>query len=412
MFFDSSTRSTRPITCRSPTPPRAGRARRRTSARRPRHGCRRGPTPAGRRRSAGDSPTSVAADAAKSPAHRRRVEAARAVGGQALRAARARRASGRRRSQAGGANGVWRKCTQPRSGRVGRAGARRRGTGGSPARAPPRPRARLGDGVGERVVDRPVRVPRVAPGAVEGGLAGEVPEPVVGEPQRLVATPRRRRAGRSRRRCRAGGHGSPRPRRRPRAAAAGRRRTWPRRSRSRRCRRRAAPSPDTSPPAPRLAAERPVLGASNESGPRFETSTIGRSMASEVRPSGGTRASGTSVDRAAWRGARRRRSRQVPRHRVRGRRWPPRSAARPPRLGWDCDEVPVADGGEGTLDALGGPNRTTVGHRPARRPGRGRLAARRPARRSSRWRGRRASSWSAAPRATTRSRRRPSAPAS
>lgn len=28
--------------------------------------------------------------------------------------------------------------------------------------------------------------------------------------------------------------------------------------------------------------------------------------------------------------------------------------------GWECDEVPVADGGEGTLDALGGPNRTTV----------------------------------------------------
>jgi glycerate kinase len=28
--------------------------------------------------------------------------------------------------------------------------------------------------------------------------------------------------------------------------------------------------------------------------------------------------------------------------------------------GWACDEVPMADGGEGTLDALGGPNRTTV----------------------------------------------------
>ena len=28
--------------------------------------------------------------------------------------------------------------------------------------------------------------------------------------------------------------------------------------------------------------------------------------------------------------------------------------------GWRCDEVPMADGGEGTLDALGGPNRTTV----------------------------------------------------
>lgn len=28
--------------------------------------------------------------------------------------------------------------------------------------------------------------------------------------------------------------------------------------------------------------------------------------------------------------------------------------------GWTCDEVPMADGGEGTLDALGGPNRTTL----------------------------------------------------
>jgi glycerate kinase len=29
-------------------------------------------------------------------------------------------------------------------------------------------------------------------------------------------------------------------------------------------------------------------------------------------------------------------------------------------LGWDCDEVPMADGGEGTLEALGGPNRSTT----------------------------------------------------
>lgn len=28
--------------------------------------------------------------------------------------------------------------------------------------------------------------------------------------------------------------------------------------------------------------------------------------------------------------------------------------------GWDCDQVPMADGGEGTLAALGGPNRTTT----------------------------------------------------
>jgi glycerate kinase len=28
--------------------------------------------------------------------------------------------------------------------------------------------------------------------------------------------------------------------------------------------------------------------------------------------------------------------------------------------GWDCDQIPMADGGEGTLEVLGGPNRTTV----------------------------------------------------
>jgi glycerate kinase len=30
------------------------------------------------------------------------------------------------------------------------------------------------------------------------------------------------------------------------------------------------------------------------------------------------------------------------------------------RAGWECDEAPMADGGEGTLAALGGPNRTTT----------------------------------------------------
>ncbi len=30
------------------------------------------------------------------------------------------------------------------------------------------------------------------------------------------------------------------------------------------------------------------------------------------------------------------------------------------RAGWVCDEAPMADGGEGTLEALGGPNRTTT----------------------------------------------------
>jgi glycerate kinase len=35
----------------------------------------------------------------------------------------------------------------------------------------------------------------------------------------------------------------------------------------------------------------------------------------------------------------------------------PRAAA---TAGWRCDQVPMADGGEGTLDAFGGPNRTTT----------------------------------------------------
>ena len=36
-------------------------------------------------------------------------------------------------------------------------------------------------------------------------------------------------------------------------------------------------------------------------------------------------------------------------------------------LGHDIDEVPMSDGGEGLLDVLGGPNRTSVVDRPARR---------------------------------------------
>jgi len=36
--------------------------------------------------------------------------------------------------------------------------------------------------------------------------------------------------------------------------------------------------------------------------------------------------------------------------------------------GWDCDEVAMADGGEGTLDALGGPNRQTMVTGPLGRP--------------------------------------------
>ena len=43
------------------------------------------------------------------------------------------------------------------------------------------------DGVGEGVVDLAVGVPGLGPAGVEGGLPGEVPEAVVGEPQHAVA---------------------------------------------------------------------------------------------------------------------------------------------------------------------------------------------------------------------------------
>ena len=44
-------------------------------------------------------------------------------------------------------------------------------------------------------------------------------------------------------------------------------------------------------------------------------------------------------------------------------------------LGHDCVEVPVADGGEGTLEALGGANRTSTVTGPLGDPVRRRLAA-------------------------------------
>ena len=43
-------------------------------------------------------------------------------------------------------------------------------------------------------------------------------------------------------------------------------------------------------------------------------------------------------------------------------------AAAANRAGWTCDQVPLADGGEGTLDVLGGPNRRTVVTGPLGRP--------------------------------------------
>ena len=50
-------------------------------------------------------------------------------------------------------------------------------------------------------------------------------------------------------------------------------------------------------------------------------------------------------------------------------------------VGGTCDEVPVADGGEGILDVLGGPNRTTMVMGPLGDPVDARVAARPRARR-------------------------------
>ena len=69
-----------------------------------------------------------------------------------------------------------------------------------------------------------------------------------------------------------------------------------------------------------------------------------------------------------------RRSRQVPRIADRGRRRlraPLGEGAR--RAGWGCRMLPLADGGEGTLEALGGASRTALVTGPL-----GSLAHRRP----------------------------------
>ena len=71
--------------------------------------------------------------------------------------------------------------------------------------------------------------------------------------------------------------------------------------------------------------------------------------------------------------------------------------------GRTCDQVPMADGGEGTLDVLGGANRTTTVTGPLGDPVEAawRLDRRRGGDRDGPGLG--AASWSAAPRATTRS---------
>src|SRR5829696_5214301 len=103
------------------------------------------------------------------------------------------------------------------------------------------------------------------------------------------------------------------------------------------------PMPDTSPPAPRRPTSAPDSSRRNETGPRLDTTTTGRSAMGanlgamrvvaapdKFRGTATAAAVAEAVGRAAW------------------------------EAGWDCDEVPLADGGEGTLEALGGANRSST----------------------------------------------------
>ena len=186
MFFESSTRSTRPITARSPTiSPRSASASahsgdaatvRMSSASEAR----------GATNVRGASPAAVAADAVKSSAQRCGVEPARAVGGHALDEL-------ARRGSRQGAEPDRRRERGVAEVHAGQVGAELLEAGRHQAqvvvlhehgRAVVR---HLRHRVGEGVVHRPVRVPRGAPRLVERRRPGQVPQPVVREPQHLVA---------------------------------------------------------------------------------------------------------------------------------------------------------------------------------------------------------------------------------
>ena len=96
---------------------------------------------------------------------------------------------------------------------------RRRGTGGSPARARPRRRARLGGGVGERLVHARGRRPTPRRHGGRGGAGGRRRTGRGGRTTAWRCTPRRRRRGRSPGRWRGAGPEARRPRPTPPAAA-------------------------------------------------------------------------------------------------------------------------------------------------------------------------------------------------
>ena len=135
---------------------------------------------------AGDRPATATAEAVKSSAQRcvwKPQARWTAMPSTSSRAA----AAGRAFSHTGGAKGVWLKCTQAKVGtQPAQAGSHEAQVvvlhehGGSLGR-------HLGHGVGKGVVHGPVGVPGRRPRVVEGRLAREIPQAVVGEPEHLVA---------------------------------------------------------------------------------------------------------------------------------------------------------------------------------------------------------------------------------
>ena len=184
-------------------------APRRTRGTRPRRGCRPGRRRAATRTSAASSPASVASGRREVVGPALRVEPAGVVGGHARRAAPAARRSGRTPSHTGGANGVWLKCTHAQ---VGAPVAQARGDQAQVVVLHEHGRAlrrHVGHGVGEDLVHARGRRPTRRASGVEARARGRGPTGRGGRTRAPRCSPRRRRAGRSPRRWRAGGRGSP-----------------------------------------------------------------------------------------------------------------------------------------------------------------------------------------------------------
>ena len=276
--------------------------------------------------------------------HRRRGRPCR-------RAARSRGSVGSTRNRSGTANGVWLKWTRRRSGRSSRNERREQ----REVVVLHEHRGIVGRFLGHGRRRTLAFTARYAAHAsrevgVETRSAGQVEQVVVHEPQRRVAHDVVGQVGTRADRCRAAGRGSPRPRWRPAAAAA--------RSASEIAAAiqvasfpASEASPETSPPAPRRATNAPP-SSRNDTGPRFETITTGRSATPEPYAATAPLTMGC-CGACAWS-----QLRTSSRERHRLLRSLPRSRALPAKAGGTCDRAPMSDGGEGFIDAFGGSNRT------------------------------------------------------